>query len=397
MKTVLILQLGNLNSAPRIYRTFIALKGHFNICTAGYNSISMEGETFIDLSAFQNVKEPAIDFHLKYPLPVRKIVSLFINLFVLRSFNRIAKFKKLYWTKQHREVEQYLKAYKFDILIAHGIDVLPIAYNLCKASGAKLVFNAHEYYPREFEENKEWLTQTQPLYDHLCKTYLPMVDLFITVSENIRKEYLLHYKRDSVVITNAGEYKDLPVKKCNEQIKIVHHGAALRGRNIETMIRCVESLDDRFSMDLMLVPADHGYYEELKNSLNNFKKVKLIEPVEFRLIPEFLNRYDIGLYILPVSNFNNEMALPNKFFEFIQARLMLAISPNPEMALLTKKYGLGIVSPDYSTMSMAKELNKLTIDAINNFKANTKKAAEEMNAEKNSKLILDEVKNLCAA
>jgi hypothetical protein len=359
----------------------------------------MKGETFIDLSKFKHVKEPVIDFHVKYPLPIRKFVSAFINFFVLKSYSKTAKYKKLYWTRQLRAIEQHLMNRKFDILIAHGIDALPLACNLAKASGAKLVFNAHEYYPREFEENKDWLTHTQPFYDYICKTYLSQVNLILSVSENIRKEYLKNYNVDSVVINNAGEYKDLPVKECSGQIKVIHHGAALRGRNLETMIRCGELLDERFTMDLMLVPADAGYYEELSQKIKNSKKIKLVKPVDFQSIPAFLNEYDIGLYILPVTNFNNEMALPNKFFEFIQARLMLAISPNPEMALLANKYHLGIVSADYTAETMAGLMNKLTISEINDFKRNSQKAAEEMNAEKNSQIILEKVKQLeaCAA
>jgi hypothetical protein len=32
------------------------------------------------------------------------------------------------------------------------------------------------------------------------------------------------------------------------------------------------------------------------------------------------------------------MALPNKFFEFIQARLAVAIWPSPEMSKITKTF-----------------------------------------------------------
>ena len=390
----MIFQLGNLNSAPRIYRTYTALVNNFNVSTAGYNAISIPGEKFVDLSKFQLIKESGIDFHLKYPLLIRKLFSLLINIFILKKSSESGKYNKLYWTKQRREIKNHLSNYKFDIIIAHGIDALPLACELCNESGAKLVFNAHEYYPREFEENKDWMEHTQPVYHYLCKTYLPKVNLFFNVSENIRKEYIKNYNKDSVVITNAGEFKDLKVQTCKDLIRIVHHGAALRGRDIEIMIRCVELLDSRFTMDLMLVPLDKGYLEEIKNLIRNSKKIKLIEPVEFKYIPGFLNQYDIGLYILPVSNFNNEMALPNKYFEFIQARLMIAVSPNPEMALLTKKYNIGIVSSDYSPETMAKELNMQTVDSINNFKANSQKAAEEMNAGITAKIILNAIMNL---
>ena len=81
-----------------------------------------------------------------------------------------------------------------------------------------------------------------------------------------------------------------------------------------------------------------------------------------------INEYDIGLYLLNPSGFNNEMALPNKLFEFIHARLAVAIWPSPEMARVVKEYDLGVVSDEFSIPSMAKHLNALGVENITHFK-----------------------------
>ena len=54
-------------------------------------------------------------------------------------------------------------------------------------------------------------------------------------------------------------------------------------------------------------------------------------------LPRMANDYDVGLYLLPPTNFNQRYALPNKFFEFIQGRLAIAIGPSPEMAKLVER------------------------------------------------------------
>ena len=41
---------------------------------------------------------------------------------------------------------------------------------------------------------------------------------------------------------------------------------------------------------------------------------------EVATIVRTINQFDLGVYLLPPVNFNSAHALPNKFFEFIQAR-----------------------------------------------------------------------------
>ena len=81
-------------------------------------------------------------------------------------------------------------------------------------------------------------------------------------------------------------------------------------------------------------------------------------------------------------------ALPNKFFEFIQARLAIAIGPSPEMARLVKQYNLGIVSQDFTPKSMAESLNSLTKEQIRQYKENANQTAKILNAEREGEKLL---------
>jgi len=394
LRTVLFIKFDDLNSAPRVIRSYSALVGNYNIITAGYSPIGKANEKFIDLSFLKTIKEEPITFHLKYPSLIRKIISFFINLIVLRKYSPSMYYEKLYWTSHKKGAYKSLERLSFDVIVAHGIDTLPISVKLSKQKRAKLVFNAHEYYPREFEENKEWVKTVQPFYNYLCKSYISKTDLFINVSENIRQEYLKNFNCDSIVINNAANYFDLTPLICKNKIRMIHHGAAIKSRNFHLMIDCVEQLDERFTLDLMIVPTDKEYYEELFKKLKGHPKIRIIEPVEFNMIVKHINQYDIGLYILPKSNFNNEMALPNKFFEFIQARLMLAISPNPEMARLIKEFNLGVIADDYTPSSLARRLNSLSFGEVTEFKENAHKASKVINAEVNAEVYARHINNL---
>ena len=165
---------------------------------------------------------------------------------------------------------------------------------------------------------------------------------------------------------------------------------AARDRGIEIMIETMDYVDNRFSLDLMLVANwNLEYYEELKAMAQNRNNVRIIPPVAFEEIVPFSSQYDIGFYILQPTSYNCKYALPNKFFEFIQARLALAIGPSPEMAKYLKAYDLGIVAPNFTPQSMAESLNALTKEQILIYKENANKTAKILNATKEGEKLLN--------
>ena len=166
-------------------------------------------------------------------------------------------------------------------------------------------------------------------------------------------------------------------------IRIIHHGNASPDRCIEAMIETMDYVDSRFTLDLMLVATFHqDYFQKLQAMVEKRKNVHIIPPVSFEEIIPFSSYYDIGFFLVPPTTYNLQMCLPNKFFEFIQARLAIAIGPSPEMARLVQEYNLGIIAKDFSPQEMAKSLNALTKEQILQYKENANKAAKILNAEK---------------
>ena len=108
------------------------------------------------------------------------------------------------------------------------------------------------------------------------------------------------------------------------------------------------------------------------------------------------NGYDIGLYLLRPSNFNQLHALPNKFFEFIQGRLALAIGPSPEMAHLVEQYRCGVVAADFTPGALAAEINRLDVGQITAFKRASHAAAAELSAERGAASVLALVEDALA-
>lgn len=373
MKKILIISFTDQRCDPRVNRQIKFLAGKYVIYTVGLRSTEKENVIF-------------------YPLE-RKKNSFFRNV-KKAMLCKIKEFERVYWdTYKFDTLLTRLRGQKFDLIIPNDIESLPLTLEI--ANGAKILLDAHEYTPREFDDRFIWRFFLKNYKEYLCRKYIKNCDKVITVSEGIANEYSNNYGVNPIIITNACEYLDIKPQPADEQnIKLIHHGYTIPSRKLEIMIEMMNHLDKRFSLDLMLVNSNSGYYKFLKAFANNKSNIRFLEPVPMEEIVMFINRYDIGIFILPPTTLNYRYALPNKFFEFIQARLAVVIGPSSEMAKIVNRYELGIVSDDFKPETMAKELNKLTKDKIEYYKCQSDKFAQELSSEGNRQKFENLVENL---
>jgi hypothetical protein len=393
--TVLIICHANISKAPRVLKQISALKDNYHLFVAGFNGHHIPNVHFVDLARFKG-REIRFTFHLRYPILLRKLISFFIKYFILFEFTSNQKRKTQYWTDGKREELTHLSSLDFNLIITHHLNSLPLALRLAKGKSVPVILNAHEYYPREFEENEKWLKEVQPIYEHYCKKVLPKIDQVFSVSKGIAAEYQKEYGVTSVVIPNDKPfYENLYPTPINEhKIKLVHHGAAIRDRKLEVMIDVLKYLSSNYELTFVLMPNQKEYFEELKLLAKDCSNIHFEDAVEVDKIPDYINQFDIGLYILDNNSFNHEYALPNKFFEFVQARLCLVMSPNTEMKNIIAQYDIGVVSEDFSAEKMAKKIQSLSITEIRHYKEQSHKFAYELSSEKTEQIILDEVNKL---
>ena len=278
-------------------------------------------------------------------------------------------------------------AQDFDLVLVNDAEPLPLAFRLAK--GKPVVFDAHEYYPREMESSWRWRLLFQKYLTRLCADYIPRCAAMITVSDGIAQEYEKEFGVRPEVIMNGPKYHGLPVVPCHDEtVRLIHHGSANPDRNLEQLIELADYLDSRFTLTFMLV-GDARYITDLKKLSDANPKIIWRDPVPMQDISKEINLYDLGVYLAPPTNFNTNFMLPNKFFEFIQARLGVAIGPSPEMQRLVEAYQLGVVAKNFTPQSLAAGLNSLTSEKIQAFKQNAAKAAEELTAEAGMRKLTD--------
>ena len=389
-KKILIICNSNLSREPRVIRQIVALKEEYVIQTLGLISPGIEGVEHFNL----NLNE-ARSSHLSYPLVFRKTYSAAIKIFNgLKEFYLKYYFEKDYWTNKRKLIVKDFKKKKYDVIIAHHWDTLPMAVEIA-GSSTRLIFNAHDYYTKEFENNKLWAAYTQRMVTYIMSKYVPKFDHVFAAWNKIKIDYTEQYKVPAVVINNATEFNDLfpVIKNENENIKIIHHGIANSDRQIEKMIEVIDHLDERFTLDLMLVYNDHEkeYFNFLKEKALLNKRIHFIDPVPTREIAKRINGYDIGLFLLPLNGFNPTYTLPNKLFEFVQARIACLVTPNIEMKNIVEKYDLGWISTEFEPSSIAEKIENITHSEITAKKMNAHKNAKELSAERNYILIKEKV------
>ena len=253
---------------------------------------------------------------------------------------------------------------RFDLVVANDARALPLAHRV--AGGAPVWADMHEWAAAEFSHVMTWRLLVGPLMEHLCQVYLPQSAAVTTVCEPLAERYRLEYAVDCAVVRNAGPWRDLtPSDPEPSRLRLVHSGAAIRGRNLEMIIEATLQVPG-CTLDLFLVPAADGgrYLRELEGLAGDEGRVTFHDPVAPDALPATLNRFDVGVFCMPPININAEYALPNKFFDFVQARLAHAVGPSPEMARLVRQYGLGVVSADFSTQAFVAALRELDDDAV---------------------------------
>ena len=121
--------------------------------------------------------------------------------------------------------------------------------------------------------------------------------------------------------------------------------------------------------------------------------MRVLPPVPSQELVAFANAYDVGVFLLPARYPNQVHVLPNKLFDYIQARLAVAIGPSPEMAEIVREWECGVVSASFTPEAFAEALDGLSVDRVERMKSNADRAARVLNANANRDKVIALVRN----
>ena len=300
------------------------------------------------------------------------------------------------WTPEMRALFATIAHKQYSAIVCHDALLLPVALAV-KASRSDttrqcpVIMDAREFYPRQFEHRPLWRPFLGGLNDYVCRTYLSQADIVFTVSPGLADGYKKEYGVTCERLPSFADYQDIRPHATGRLLRCIHHGGAMPGRHLEGMIEAFALLQGKASLDMMLVPNNPRYLQKLQKMAADIPNVTFVPPVPMAEIVPHIAQYDMGVYLLNADSFNHRHALPNKLFEYVQARLAVAVSPVPDMAGLVQKYDIGVIARDFSPQAFAASIKSLAPDEVARYKDNANRTASILCWEQNDALIREKL------
>ncbi len=278
-----------------------------------------------------------------------------------------------------RHLRSALTPGQWDVVLANDVETVPLALSLGPGG---VHADLHEYAPRQNEESWRWRWFVAPFQRWLVRTHVTRVDSVSTVGAELAREYAREFGIPAAVVVNAAPYADRSPQPVHDPLRLVHSGLARRNRSLEVMLDAVRETTRSLTLDLYLMPNDPAYLAELRERVADLPQIRFHDPVPPEALGDQLAECDLGVFVLPPLTFNYRFTLPNKLFDFVQARLGVLVGPSPEMAALVREHRLGMVLDDFSTPSLTHALDSVTDEQVVAFKAASHAVAGELSAQR---------------
>jgi len=285
---------------------------------------------------------------------------------------------------------------KSDILLSNDLDTLLANFLASKMLKKKLVYDSHEL----FTEVPELINRPfiQKIWLSIEKLIVPKLRNCITVSNLISQYYNSSYQTKFVVIRNLPFH----IKKHNtisfpfktKDYKLVlYQGAINKGRGLELMINTMVYLKNT----LFIIIGNGDLQEKIKeliNSKNLENSVKLIPIMNPNKLKQLTPLADLGVSLEEDLGLNYRYALPNKLFDYIQAKIPVLTSDLPEMKNIISTYKIGETVQNRNPKLLANQINRILKKGKDNYKYKLEKAALILNWEKESEKLVGFYSNL---
>jgi glycosyltransferase involved in cell wall biosynthesis len=284
-----------------------------------------------------------------------------------------------------------------DVILANNLEGLAIAAALQdRWPGAKIIFDAHEYFLHLTSGFGEALRSV--MRRRVLKRFAPRATVMTTVCEPIAELYERDLKRSCGVVYNASSFTALkppPPKPWDgtRRLRLVHHGLYAPDRGQDKLVHAV-ALAPNCELHFYLLafhPPDMKRLEKLVAETVPDRVIfhSLIKPEE---IPAMVRQYDLGMTVIEPTCTNTLHMLPNKFFDALFSGVGVIIGPSPAMQPIVDRYQCGVVTPTFEPADVAAVLQSLTPERIASIHEGAQRAAAEINYETESRKILDSIR-----
>jgi glycosyltransferase involved in cell wall biosynthesis len=259
-----------------------------------------------------------------------------------------------------------------------------------------LVHDCHEYFRGVPELNGRPGTTWawKKIEDHI----FPKLHSVYAVNASIAEIYHKEYGVEIRVIRNVPVRKTGVSAKHNSELGIpeysriiLYQGAVNVDRGLEEAIRAMKYIREKA---YLVIIGTGDILDQLKSIAKEegvSDKVIFTGPIPFEDLYEYTLMADIGLSIEKDVSLNYHFCLPNKFLDYIQARVPVLVSPLPEMKAIVEKYGIGEMIDNHDPQYLAYKFDSLLSNGKKSslFLENLQRAATELCWENEEKELMN--------
>jgi glycosyltransferase involved in cell wall biosynthesis len=273
---------------------------------------------------------------------------------------------------------------KVDIIVSNDLDTLPGCAIASRLKSSKLYYDSHELFTEvpELVERK----RIQRIWEKLERRFVKRVNKFYTVCDPIADIYSQKYNKEVKVVRNLPLTRNgLEVNKFQKNT-LIYQGALNLGRGIELMIDTMQ-----FLPNYQLIIVGKGDLEkELKVKAQKLgaNNIDFKGYVSFEELHELTSMAHIGLSWEENLGLNYYYALPNKVFDYIQARIPVLVSNLPGLKSIIEEHRVGEMLNNRTPEKLAIQIEKL-FEKRHTFDNSLRNAAQKLTWENEQKILTD--------
>lgn len=291
-----------------------------------------------------------------------------------------------------------LRAYRLlkdrfaDAYQAHDSQALLVAYYLARRHQARFIYDAVEIVTERSAEPRGTVTTLFGKWaGRVLEGFLARrSNLIITPTPVIADVLRDRYKVSPELIMNCTWYRrkdqlrppnglDLRSMLPRSPNRILFYSGAISAANgIDYLIRCVRYLPRDVGLVLM-GPMQRLYKGRCHQNIQAKgvqDRVFILDPVPPHQVPCYAATADVGIVAYQAGSLNNYATLPNKFFEYIMARLPIVAANFPALRAIITEENIGRLYEPSNVEDMARAvLEILEADTYEQLKINLEHTA----------------------
>ena len=283
-----------------------------------------------------------------------------------------------------------------DLYIGHNLGALPATVKAAKRNNKPCGFDAEDFHRNEMSNDSN--DDDVVLKTIIESRYILQVDYLTASSPLIADAYKQLFPDISPIVTRNVFERNADVKNINivndASIKLFWFSQTIgTNRGLQDVIQALELLHDQpFELHLLGNCSEETKSELTKSSKVNFRFHPPIHPEK---LISFSSHFDIGLALEPGFSNNNNFALSNKIFTYLQAGLAIIVSDTAAQKQFLEEYpGVGKIYQKGNAQSLADILlyyHQHCEQLVETRKASLLLADKELNWETEQRIFLDVV------